>query len=153
MSHKQSPCSVFRYKTEHKSLNFLPTSELLRTQRIRLLLFFKVMRLKIYLNTFMSAQIISLRFAILTVFVCIRYRSILIDQCRACKISSSHAVCSVVLANTPPALSSSNIALFCPTLVCMASHMYSWTLVVSISYIIRWTPLSRERVYDIHYNS
>ncbi len=43
MSHKQSRCSVFGCKTEHKSLHFLPTSELLRM--------LWVMHLKIYLNT------------------------------------------------------------------------------------------------------
>ncbi len=37
MSRKQSLCSVFGCKTEHKSLHFLPTSELLRMQWIAFL--------------------------------------------------------------------------------------------------------------------
>ncbi len=37
MSRKQSRCSVFGYKTEHKSLHFLPASEPLWTQWITLI--------------------------------------------------------------------------------------------------------------------
>ncbi len=97
MSQKQSPCSVFRYKTEHKSLHFLPTSKPLKTQRITFIFQGHAPQnapkcIYICANYFTPdgfLNVISMYSACgLTVFMCTRYQSILIDQRRASKISS-----------------------------------------------------------------
>ncbi len=91
MSHKESQCSVFGCKTEHKSCHFLPTSELLRTLWITFIFQGNMpQNLPKYIHH--SKLLCECHAAIvlsnLTVFVCGRYQSILIDQRSVCEISS-----------------------------------------------------------------
>ncbi len=89
MSHKQSPCSVFGYKTEHKSLHFLPTSELLRTQWITFIFQCNApqnLSKYVYHSRLLCECHVVIVLSILTVFLCIHYRSILIYQLGACEI-------------------------------------------------------------------
>ncbi len=89
MSRKQSPSSVFRCKTKHKSLHFLPTSELLRTLCITFIFQCnapKNLPKYMYHSRVLCECYVLIVFSVSTVFVCV-HEVFLTDQCRACEIS------------------------------------------------------------------
>ncbi len=98
VSCKQSRCSVFGCKTEHKSL-----AEPLRTQWITSIFQGNApqnLPIYVYLRKSFHSRLLCechvvIVLSILTAFACVRYRSLLIDQCHACGISLRCAVRSV----------------------------------------------------------